>query len=95
MNKTKVIGLMLLLALFVPTVSACHWEPPVVEEPEPEPYDPWSTKPTLHLSTDIKNSHLTKVWNGKMYIPNPNFTVEIIGNRMIVTYLPYPTVGQI
>ena len=94
MNKTKVIGLMLLLALFIPTVAACHWEPPVVEEPEPIP-EPVVVSKKLHLTTTIRNSRLTKVWNGKMYIPNPNFTVEVIGGRTIITYLPYPTVGQI
>ena len=86
MNKTKILGLMLLLALFIPTVSACHWEPPVVEEPEPEPYDPWSTEPTIHLRTVIRNSHLTFIWNGKSWMPNPNFTITELNGRVYLTY---------
>jgi len=82
MNKTKVIGLMLLLALFVPTVSACHWEPPVVEEPEPIP----EPVKIVKLRTTIRNSHLTFIWNGKSWMPNPNFTVTELNGRVYLTY---------
>ena len=86
--KTKQILTVLLLAMMlVPTVSACHWEPPV-EEPEPV-----VVPMKVQLTTTIRNSHLTYVWNGKGWINNPNYTIEVVNGRTYLTYLPYPNLA--
>ena len=78
MKLTKLIGLLLLLAVLVPTVAACHSEPEI--EPEVEPVK-------VKLTTTIKNSHLTYIWNGKSWVPNPNYTVVVVDGRTYITYL--------
>ena len=78
MKLTKLIGLLLLVAVLVPTVAACHPEPEVIPEVEPV---------KVKLTTTIRHSHLTYIWNGKSWIPNPNYTVEVIEGRTYITYL--------
>ncbi len=79
MNKTKLIGLLLLLAMLIPTVSACHTPEPVVEEVEPAPFK-------AKLRTTIRNSHRMFVWDGRMWIFNPNVTVTEMDGRVYVIY---------
>ena len=83
MKASKLVGLLLMMAVLVPTVSAIVMLP---VEPEPEP----DREYPVTLTTTIINPHLRYVWDGRQWILNPNVTITVIGNRTYVRYGAWP-----